>query len=81
MIAIEEKLDALMNKMGNHERRMHSTNEVGTVDENEKRNSAEEGLSHKGPYQVKEAHYLKGTYVNWCLMPRDRDILRFNMAN
>ena len=64
MIAIEEKLDALMNKMGNHERRMHSTNEVGTVDENEKRNSAEEGLSHKGPYQVKEAHYLKGTYVN-----------------
>ena len=37
---------------------MHSTNEVGTVDENEKRNSAEEGLSHEGPYQVEEAHYL-----------------------
>ena len=58
MIAIEEKLDALMNKMGNHERRMHSTNEVGIVDENEKRNSAEEGLSHEGPYQVEEAQYL-----------------------
>ena len=40
MIAIEAKLDALMNKMGNHERRMHSENEVGIVDENEKRKSA-----------------------------------------
>ena len=58
MTAIEEKLDALMSKMGNHERRMHSTNEVGTVDENEKRNSAEEGLAHEGPYQVEEAQYL-----------------------
>ena len=37
---------------------MHSTNEVGIVDENEKRNSVEEGLAHEGPYQVKEAQYL-----------------------
>ena len=58
MIAIEAKLDALMNKMVNHEIRMHSANEVGIIDENEKRDSAEEGLSHEGPYQVKEAHYL-----------------------
>ena len=58
MTVIEEKLDALMNKMGIHERRMHSTNEVGTVDENEKRNSAEEGLTHEGPYQVEEVQYL-----------------------
>ena len=50
MIAIEAKLDALMNKMGNHERRMLLVNEVGAIDENEKRNSAEEGLSHEGPY-------------------------------
>ena len=46
MTTIEAKLDALMNKMGNHERRMHSTNEVGTIDENEKKSSVEEGLSH-----------------------------------
>ena len=58
MTAIEAKLDALMNKMGNHERRMHLANEVGTVDENEKRNRAEEGLSCEGPYLVEEAHYL-----------------------
>ena len=58
MTTIEAKLDALMSKMRNHERRMHSTNEVGTVDEKEKRNSVEEGLAHEGPYQVKEAQYL-----------------------
>ena len=58
MTAIEEKLDALMRKMGNHERRIHSENEVGTTDENKKRNSTEEGLAHGGPYQVKEAQYL-----------------------
>ena len=37
MTTIEAKLDALLNKMGNHERRMHLANEVGTVDENEKK--------------------------------------------
>ena len=58
MTTIEAKLDALMSKMGNQERRTHSTNEVGTVDENEKRNSAEEGLAYEDPYQVEEAQYL-----------------------
>ena len=53
MTAIEAKLYALMSKMGNQEKRMHLANEVGTVDENEKRDSA-----HEGPYQVKEAQYL-----------------------
>ena len=50
MISIEAKLDALMNKTGNHETRMHSTHEVGTFNENEKRNSAEDGLTYEGPY-------------------------------
>ena len=63
MTAIEEKLDALISKMGNWERRMHSANEVGTVDENEKRNSAEEGLAYEGPYQVEEAQYLNATRI------------------
>ena len=58
MTAIEAKIDVLMNKMGNHERRMHSTNKVGIVYENEKRNSAKEGLTHEGPYRVEEAQYL-----------------------
>ena len=58
MIAIEAKLDALMNKLENNERRMHTALEVGIVDEGEKRNSADEGLTHEGSYQVEEAQYL-----------------------
>ena len=50
MTAIEAKLDALMNKMGNNERRMHTTLKVRTVDEGERRKSAEEGSNHEGPY-------------------------------
>ena len=61
MTAIEAKLYALMRKIGNQERRMHSENEVGTVDENEKRNSVEKGQAHEGPYQVEEAQYLIST--------------------
>ena len=33
MTTIEAKLDALMNKLGNNERRMRTTLEVGIVDE------------------------------------------------
>ena len=58
MTAIEAKLDTLMRKMGNQERIMHSANKMGRIDENEKRNSVEEGLAHEGPYQVEEAQYL-----------------------
>ena len=32
MLAIEAKLDALMTKMNNQERRIHSANEVGIVE-------------------------------------------------
>ena len=58
MTAIEAKLDALMNKIGNNERRMYNALKVGTVDEGEKRNSVDEGLTHEGSYQVMEAQYL-----------------------
>ena len=55
MTTIEEKLDALMRKMGE---KNALANEVGIVDENEKRNSIEEGLAHQGPYQVEEARNI-----------------------
>ena len=58
MTAIEAKLDPLMNKMGNHYRRMLLAHEVGTIDGNEQKSSANEGLVHGGPYQVEEAHFL-----------------------
>ena len=56
MIAIEEKLDVVMNKMGNNEKRMHTTQEVGAVKEGMR--SSVEGPVEEEPYQVEEAHYL-----------------------
>ena len=50
MTAIEAKLDVVMNKLGNNERRMHTALKVGVVDGGEKRNSAEEGANHEGSY-------------------------------
>ena len=50
MIAIEAKLDAFMNKLGNQERRNNSTHKIGTVEGNEQTSSDDEGLAHKGPY-------------------------------
>ena len=55
MIVIEATLDALMNKLGNNERRMHTALEVGIVDEGEKRKTANEGLTDDGSYHVEEA--------------------------
>ena len=37
MTAIEPKLDALMNKLGNQDRRMHLAHEVGTMEGNEQK--------------------------------------------
>ena len=60
MTAIEAKLDALMNKLRNQDRRMHSTHKLGTVEGNEQNSSADEGLAHESPYQVKEAQFVNG---------------------
>ena len=60
MTVIEAKLDAVMNKLGNNEKRMHTENEVGAVDKGERRMSAE-GPIEEEPYQVEEAQYF---YVN-----------------
>ena len=48
MIAIEAKLNAVMNKLGNNEKRMHTAYEVGAIRE-ERRNSAE-GYEEEEPY-------------------------------
>ena len=56
MTTIEAKLDAVMNKLGNSERRMHTVYEVGAVEERS-RMSAEE-LVGEEPYQVEEAKYM-----------------------
>ena len=58
LTAIEAKLDALMNKMENQDRRMHLAHEVGTVARNEQKSSPDEGLAHGGPYQVEKTQFL-----------------------
>ena len=56
MTAIEAKMDAVMNKLGNNERRMHTAHEVGAVKEGI-RNSVE-GPVEEEPYQVEETKYM-----------------------
>ena len=56
MTAIEAKLDAVMNKLGSNERRMHIAHEVGAIKEGI-RNSAE-GPVGEEPYQVEETKYM-----------------------
>ena len=56
MTAIKVKLDAVMNKLGNSERRMHTAHEVGAVEERIRRSV--EGLVDEEPYQVEEAKYM-----------------------
>ena len=50
MRAIEAKLDAIMNRMNNQDKRGHSCNEVGIVESCEHKNIADQGLTHESPY-------------------------------
>ena len=56
MTAIDAKLEAVMNKLGNNERRMHTAYEVGTLEERIRRSA--EGLVDEEPYQVQETKYM-----------------------
>ena len=58
MTSIEAKLDAIMNRMTNQERRSHSVNEVGIVDGAEQKSVADKGLAQESPYRVEEVQYL-----------------------
>ena len=53
MTAIEAKLDALMNKIGNNERRMYTALEVGIVDERERRKSAKRVQTMRVPTRLR----------------------------
>ena len=56
MTTIEAKMDAVMNKLGNNEKRMHTAHEVGAV--KERMSNSVEGHVEEEPYNVKEAQYL-----------------------
>ena len=56
MTTIEAKLNAVMNKLGKSERRMHTTHEVRAIDEIIRRSAKE--LFREEPYQVEETKYM-----------------------
>ena len=56
MTTIEAKLEAVLNKLGSNERRMHTAHEVGAMEERMRRSA--EGLVDEEPYQVEEAKYM-----------------------
>ena len=56
IVAMEAKLDAVMNKLSSNERRMHIAHEVGAVRER-RRNSAD-GYEEEVPYQIEETKYM-----------------------
>ena len=57
MTVMEAKLDAIMHKLGNQEKRMHSAHEIGVVEIDGIKRSAE-GPIDEDPHQVEEAKYL-----------------------
>ena len=57
MTAMEAKLDAIMHRMDKQEKILHSTHEIGAVERDRIRRSAE-GPTKEDPYQVEEAKYM-----------------------
>ena len=57
MTVMEAKLDVIMHKLGNQEKKMHYAHEIGAVGRDGIRRSTE-GLIDEDPYQVEEANYL-----------------------
>ena len=57
MTAMEAKLDAIMHRMDKHDKKLHSAHEIGAVETDRIRRSAE-GPTKEDPYVVEEANYL-----------------------
>ena len=57
MTAMEAKLDAIMHKLRNQEKRMHYAHEIGVVGRDGIKRSVEVPIE-EDPYQVEEANYL-----------------------
>ena len=57
MTVMEAKLDVIMYKMDKQEKRLQSTHEIGAVERDGIRRSAE-GPTEEDPYQVEEAKYM-----------------------
>ena len=60
MLAIEAKLDALMNRMNTQDKRGYSYIELELVESARKKCATKEGLAYEGHYQVEEAKFVSG---------------------
>ena len=56
MTTIEAKLEVVLNKLWNSERRMNTEHEVGAVEERNRKSA--KGLVDEKPYQVEETKYM-----------------------
>ena len=79
MSAIEEKLDALMNRMNTQDKRGYSCNEVEILEGVGQKGVTDEGLSHEGPYQVEEAQFFNGN-INYNFKPNKNLPTHYNPA-
>ena len=67
MTAMEAKLDAIMHRMDKQEKRLHSAHEIGVVERDGIRRSAE-GPTEEDPYQVEEAkEVITSSLILTCL--------------
>ena len=57
MTAMEAKLDVIMHRMDKHERKMHTAHEIGAVEREAMRRSAEVPIEEDS-YGVEEAKYM-----------------------
>ena len=57
MTSMEAKLDAIMHKMDKQDKNLHSAHEIGAMERDGIRRSAE-GPNEEDPYSVEEANYL-----------------------
>ena len=55
MIAMEEKLDAIMHRMDKQDKKLHSAHEIGVVERGGIRRNVE-GSADEDPYAVEEAN-------------------------
>ena len=78
MTSMEAKLDAIMYKMDKQEKRLHSANEIGTV-EREKIRRGAEGSANEDPYVVEDSNYLN-EQRSYHFKPNPNLPIRYNQA-
>ena len=79
MTTIEAKIDAIMNIMNNHAKRIQLVNEVGTMNRVEQNNLVDQGLSYEGAYQVDEVQYINGN-ISYNFKPNNNLPTHYTLA-